>query len=225
MGSAAKNEHSSWHCSFRQCLSSCFPISPPSLNLFFMPPTLMRIASNRCSPGEAPVWVMATPISRPCWYLTAPCKQITSRVKGQGSKNLDRNYGVQTDIWPQICIDSHVSEVSSHRLIETIERRFGEVWMRQAAARKVTPFWIHFKFRPAVHRRQISNDWHGGEKRLKSICQFFLPSRGADRTFLEGVDPCSLLPVSKVTAENVHCIRLCIASSLSAMLQWESCGK
>ena len=46
------------------------------------------------------------------------------------------------------------------------------------ATRKVTPFGIHFKFRPAVYRRQISNDWHGAEKRLKSICRFFPPSRG-----------------------------------------------
>ena len=40
--------------------------------------------SKRCSTsaGRAPAWVTATWISRPCWYLTAPCRQIASEVIG-----------------------------------------------------------------------------------------------------------------------------------------------
>ena len=133
----------------------------------------MRIASNRCSPGGAPVWVMATPISRPCWYMTGPCKQITSRVKGQRSKT-----------WIEIMGSRQTSDLKS--VLTLMSRKYHRTdWLKrlkvgglnEAAARKVIPFWIHFKFRPAVHRRQISNDWHAGEKRLKSICHFFLPSR------------------------------------------------
>ena len=40
--------------------------------------------SKRCSrsAGRAPAWVIATWISRPCWYLTAPCRQIALEVIG-----------------------------------------------------------------------------------------------------------------------------------------------
>ena len=70
------------------------------------------------------------------------------------------------------------------------------------ATRKATPpFWIHFKFRPAVCRGQISNDWHGAEKRLKSICHFFAPSGGRSDLW---INPCSFLAAqrSKMGTEN-----------------------
>ena len=179
---SANLQRSTW-ADIARFVSPGFPIQPPRSNSHRIKLCPCRHldahpASNRCisGGGGAPIWVMATLIARPCWYIGGvPWKQITSRVE----EGRDGNYAESRQISDlrSLYIDSHVSEVSPRRLIEPIESfQWGD---KKSDATILNPFQIQACGLPRANFQWLT--W--GRKEVKVNLPLFCAIKGVDPTF------------------------------------------